>query len=77
MAGAQDVGAHKTSMLLDVEHDLARELDAVMGAIVELGCITGVPTSNREPMHGAEQHSLPPVFIRRSADLSGAIARDS
>jgi 2-dehydropantoate 2-reductase len=44
IAGAQAVGAHKTSMLQDVEHGRAIELAALVGAVIELGRITGVPT---------------------------------
>ena len=41
IAGAEAVGAHKTSMLQDVEHGRALELEALVGAVVELGRITG------------------------------------
>lgn len=44
IAGAEAVGAHKTSMLQDVEHGRALELEALVGAVVELGRITGTPT---------------------------------
>ena len=37
MAGAEKVGAHKTSMLQDLEAGRPMELDAVVGAVVELG----------------------------------------
>ncbi|MGH7707659.1 MAG: 2-dehydropantoate 2-reductase [Vulcanimicrobiaceae bacterium] len=42
--GARRVGAHKTSMLQDLETRKPLELDALLGAIVELGRITGTPT---------------------------------
>jgi len=51
LAGAEAVGAHKTSMLLDVEHGRALELDALVGAVVELGRITGTPTPNIDALH--------------------------
>jgi 2-dehydropantoate 2-reductase len=44
IAGAESVGAHKTSMLVDVEHGRALELQALVGSVVELGRITGSPT---------------------------------
>jgi 2-dehydropantoate 2-reductase len=44
IAGAEAVGEHKTSMLQDVEHGRTLELDALVGAVVELGRITGTPT---------------------------------
>jgi 2-dehydropantoate 2-reductase len=44
IAGAERVGAHKTSMLQDVEQGKPIELEALVGAVAELGRITGVPT---------------------------------
>jgi 2-dehydropantoate 2-reductase len=44
IAGAESVGAHKTSMLQDVEAGRPTELEALLGAVVELGRITGTPT---------------------------------
>jgi 2-dehydropantoate 2-reductase len=43
MAGAKKVGAHKTSMLQDLEAGRPLELEAVVGAVVELGERLGVP----------------------------------
>ena len=43
MAGAEKVGAHKTSMLQDLEAGRPMELEAVVGAVVELGERLGVP----------------------------------
>jgi 2-dehydropantoate 2-reductase len=42
MAGAERVGAHKTSMLQDVETGRPLELEAVVGAVLELGDRLGV-----------------------------------
>ncbi|MBL0125333.1 MAG: 2-dehydropantoate 2-reductase [Betaproteobacteria bacterium] len=42
--GAEKVGKHKTSMLQDVEAGRAIEIDALVGSVVELGQLTGVPT---------------------------------
>ena len=42
--GARRVGAHKTSMLQDLEAGKALELDALTGAVVELGEKLDVPT---------------------------------
>jgi 2-dehydropantoate 2-reductase len=42
MAGAEKVGAHKTSMLQDFEAGRAMELEAIVGAVVELGERLGV-----------------------------------
>jgi 2-dehydropantoate 2-reductase len=43
MAGAEKVGAHKTSMLQDFEAGRPMELEAVVGAVVELGERLGLP----------------------------------
>jgi 2-dehydropantoate 2-reductase len=43
IAGAEKVGAHKTSMLQDVEQGRPIELDALMGAVVELSELTETP----------------------------------
>ena len=42
--GAEKVGRHKTSLLQDVEAGRAIEIDALVGSVVELGALTGVPT---------------------------------
>jgi 2-dehydropantoate 2-reductase len=49
--GARRVGAHKTSMLQDLEARKALELDAVTGAIVEIGKLVGVPTPATEQIY--------------------------
>ena len=51
IAGAEAVGAHKTSMLVDVEHGRALELEALVGSIVELGRITDTPTPTIAAIH--------------------------
>ena len=44
IAGAEAVGAHKTSMLVDIEHGRAIELEALVGSVIELARITNTPT---------------------------------
>lgn len=44
IAGAEKVGAHKTSMLQDVEQGRPMEIEALVGSVVELGALTGTPT---------------------------------
>jgi 2-dehydropantoate 2-reductase len=39
--GAAEVGEHKTSMLQDLERGRPMEIDALLGAVVELGGVTG------------------------------------
>ena len=44
IAGAEKVGKHKTSMLQDVEAGRALETEALIGAVLEMGRLTGTPT---------------------------------
>lgn len=44
IAGAEAVGAHKTSMLQDLERGRPMEIDALVSAVQELGRLTEVPT---------------------------------
>jgi 2-dehydropantoate 2-reductase len=46
--GAVAVGAHKTSMLQDLEAGRPLELDALVGGVIELGRLVGVPTPTIE-----------------------------
>lgn len=43
MAGAEKVGEHKTSMLQDLEAGRPMELEALVGAVVEIGERVGLP----------------------------------
>ena len=45
IAGAENVGEHKTSMLQDLEAGRPMELEALVGAVVELGERVGLPMS--------------------------------
>jgi 2-dehydropantoate 2-reductase len=52
MAGAEKVGEHKTSMLQDLEAGRPMELEALVGAVVELGERVGLPmTCTRTVYH--------------------------
>ncbi len=53
IAGAEAVGAHKTSMLQDVEAGRPIEIEALVGAVVELGRITGVATPSIDAVYAA------------------------
>jgi 2-dehydropantoate 2-reductase len=44
IAGAEKVGRHKTSMLQDIEAGRDPEIDALVGAVIELAGRVGVPT---------------------------------
>jgi 2-dehydropantoate 2-reductase len=46
--GAAEVGAHKTSMLQDLERGRPIEIDALLGAVVELGTVVGQAMPNCE-----------------------------
>jgi 2-dehydropantoate 2-reductase len=51
IAGAEKVGAHKTSMLQDVEAGKPLEIEALVGAVVELGRLTGTPTPHTDAVY--------------------------
>ncbi len=51
IAGAEAVGKHKTSMLQDIEAGRPPEIAALVGSVVELGRITGVPTPHIDAIH--------------------------
>jgi 2-dehydropantoate 2-reductase len=53
IAGAESVGAHKTSMLQDVEHGRGLELQALVGSVVELARITDTPTPTIDAIYAA------------------------
>ena len=51
IAGAEKVGAHKTSMLQDVEAGRPLEIAPIIGAFLELGQLTGTPMPATETVH--------------------------
>ncbi|MFN8131072.1 MAG: 2-dehydropantoate 2-reductase [Solirubrobacteraceae bacterium] len=53
MAGAAAVGDHRTSMLQDFEAGKPLELDALLGAVIELADLTGVDAPALRTVHGA------------------------
>ena len=52
MAVTRQLGAFKTSMLVDAEAGRPLELDALVGAVREIGDRVGVPTPNVDALHG-------------------------
>jgi 2-dehydropantoate 2-reductase len=50
---AEEIGAHKTSMLQDVEAGRSTEVDALVGAVAELGRLVGVPTPHIDAVYAA------------------------
>jgi len=51
IAGAESVGAHKTSMLHDIEAGRQPEIDALVGSVIELGRRTGMPTPHIDAVY--------------------------
>ncbi len=51
IAGAEKVGKHKTSMLQDIEAGRAVEIEALVGAVIELGKLTQTPTPYIEAVY--------------------------
>jgi 2-dehydropantoate 2-reductase len=51
IAGAESVGAHKTSMLQDIEAGRQPEIDALVGSVIELGRRTGTPTPHIDAVY--------------------------
>ena len=64
IAAAEAVGAHKTSMLQDLERGRPMEIDAVVGAVAELGRLVGVET----PMIDAVL-----ALVRQRAAIAGNV----
>jgi len=62
IAGARDVGEHKTSMLQDLELGRPMEIDALVASVQELGRIVGVPTPSIDTVLG---------LVRQRARLAG------
>ena len=65
MAGAEKVGEHKTSMLQDLEAGRPMELEALVGAVVELGERVGLPMTVTRTIYNcaklAQKAAAPPA----------------
>ena len=68
IAGAEKVGKHKTSMLQDVEAGRAPEIDALVGAVVELARLTGTDTPRIDTVY-----SLVKLLSRSMEEHSGQV----
>ena len=55
IAGAEKVGEHKTSMLQDLEAGRPLEVEAVVGAVVELGERLGIPMPHTRSVYSCTQ----------------------
>jgi 2-dehydropantoate 2-reductase len=69
IAGAQAVGAHKTSMLQDIEAGRPLELEAMVGAVVELARLTATPTPSIDAVDACAA-----LLARTLADANGRLA---
>jgi 2-dehydropantoate 2-reductase len=68
IAGAEKVGPHKTSMLQDVEHGRPLELEALVGAIIELGRLTSSPTPHIDSVYACTR-----LLAQTIADAKGTL----
>jgi len=69
IAGAESVGSHKTSMLQDVEFGRSLEVEALIGAILELGQLTDTPSPSIEAVYALVK------LLNRTMLLEGAGVR--
>jgi len=69
IAGAEAVGAHKTSMLQDVEAGRAIEADALIGSVIELGRLAGVATPHMDAIYAVVK-----LLARTLAETMGRLA---
>jgi len=72
VAGAEKVGEHKTSMLQDVEAGRPIELEALVGAVVELGRLTETPTPHIDAVY-----ALVSLLAKRLVDTHARLSLDS
>ncbi len=72
IAGAEAVGAHKTSMLQDVEGGRPLELEALVGSVLELARLTGTPTP-----HLASIYACASLLARTLAASRGRLRVES
>ena len=68
IAGAEKVGRHKTSMLQDIEAGRAPEIDALVGAVIELARLTETPTPHIDTVY-----SLVKLLARTMAHQQGRV----
>jgi 2-dehydropantoate 2-reductase len=69
IAGAEKVGEHKTSMLQDVEAGRPMEIEALIGAVVELGRLTATETPHIDAVY-----ALVSLLAKRLADSHGKLS---
>ncbi len=74
IAGTEAVGAHKTSMLQDIESGRAIEADALLGSVIELGRIVGIATPHLDTIY-AVVRLLGETLAKQRARLIASPAR--
>jgi 2-dehydropantoate 2-reductase len=72
IAGAAKVGEHKTSMLQDLEAGRPMELDAVVGAVIELGDRLGIPMPSTRAVYSCA--ALLNDQVRLKADTTPVVS---
>jgi 2-dehydropantoate 2-reductase len=72
IAGAEAVGAHKTSMLQDVEAGRALELEALVGSVIELARLTDTPTPHLDSIYACAR-----LLAKTLADQKGRLVIQS
>ena len=78
IAGAERVGKHKTSMLQDAEAGKALETEALIGAVVELGRLTGTPTPSIDAVYDLTRllgHIIEEEKVRVAAEALAPVLR--
>jgi 2-dehydropantoate 2-reductase len=68
IAGAEKVGHHKTSMLMDIEAGRGPEIDALVGSVIELGRLTETATP-----HIDAAYALVKLLERTMTDERGQV----
>jgi 2-dehydropantoate 2-reductase len=69
IAGAEAIGAHKTSMLQDVESGRVLEVDALLGSVIELARMAEVATPHLDAIHAVAK-----LLGRTLGDAGGRLA---
>ena len=69
IAGAAEIGAHKTSMLQDVEAGRELELSAIVGGVVEMARLTETPTPALDAVYACAS-----LLAKTLADANGRLA---
>jgi 2-dehydropantoate 2-reductase len=68
IAGAEKVGHHKTSMLMDIEAGRGPEIDALVGSVIELGRCTDTATPHIDAVY-----ALVKLLERTMTDEQGQV----